>query len=321
MERLLFILTVCFGSIAAGYAIQAYCAGRGIFTYEQIKSVSDRIKIITIVFLLPIPILHAFWKIHFTVGTLFVIPFEGILSFLVGGASAIILIRLFRVVPPRAASVFVCGMFTNLGIFGGFICFVLFRDLGFLIVQLFTVFEVFIYLVVGFPLSQQISRGALQSLRFDFRSIKDQPVAFVPIFAIVLGSLLKTFGVYRPPVFGTFSSFLIPAMTAALGIAIGMTLRFSRIRTYLREVVMITTIKFCIIPMVNIPVAIFLGMGRIMDGVPLKVITVLSFMPVAFIALVPPVLYDFDLDCANSGWLVTTLAILVIFPLLYCIVV
>jgi predicted permease len=43
-------------------------------------------------------------------------------------------------------------------------------------------------------------------------------------------------------------------------------------------------------------------------------------MPTAFMALVPPVLYGFDLDLANSAWLVTTLALLIVFPILFLIV-
>ena len=307
MSRLIFILLVCFGSLIAGYLAQVILLKSRLLPYPRIKKASDRVKIVTLLFLLPIPILNSFWKITFTSGTLLIIPFLGLLSFLVGGASAIALIRLFHVEPSRAASVFVCGMFTNLGIFGGFIGFVLFRDLGFLLVQLFTMFEVFTYYVIGFPLS-------------NFAWIKEQPAAFVPVSAIILGSLLKVFAVPRPEVVGALSSFLIPAITALLGCAIGITLRFSRVARYKREIGMILAIKFVMIPLVNIPLAAVVGMGRIFQGVPLKMIAILSFMPVAFIALVPPALYDFDLDLANSGWLVTTLSILIIFPVLYFII-
>jgi len=320
MSRLIFILLVCFGSLIAGYLAQVILLKSRLLPYPRIKKASDRVKIVTLLFLLPIPILNSFWKITFTSGTLLIIPFLGLLSFLVGGASAIALIRLFHVEPSRAASVFVCGMFTNLGIFGGFIGFVLFRDLGFLLVQLFTMFEVFTYYVIGFPLSYQISRGGIASLRFNFAWIKEQPAAFVPVSAIILGSLLKVFAVPRPEAVGALSSFLIPAITALLGCAIGITLRFSRVARYKREIAMILAIKFVMIPLVNIPLAAVVGMGRIFQGVPLKMIAILSFMPVAFIALVPPALYDFDLDLANSGWLVTTLSILIIFPVLYFII-
>jgi predicted permease len=321
MTKLLFILSVCFGSLAVGYMGQIFLVGRHLVTYDAIKSVSDRMKIFSLVCLLPIPIMHSFWKITFTEGSLFVIPVMGIMSFLIGGLSAILFIRIFRVAPSQAASLFTCGMFTNLSIFGGFIAFVLYRDLGFLVVQLFTMFEVFVYYVIGFPVSHQISRGAIKSLRFNFAWLREQPVAFVPISAIVIGSLLKTFGVYRPPFIEAVSAYLIPGITAFLGIAIGMTLRIGRVGLYRREIAMIMGIKFCIVPLVNIPIAWLLGLGHIMEGVPLKIVAILSFMPVAFVAVIPPAIYGFDLDLANSGWLVTTLAILIIFPVLYFVVI
>jgi hypothetical protein len=53
------------------------------------------------------------------------------------------------------------------------------------------------------------------------------------------------------------------------------------------------------------------------DGLPFKVALVLSSMPVAFNALVAASIYDLDLDLANSCWLVTTAALVVIMPWLY----
>lgn len=93
---------------------------------------------------------------------------------------------------------------------------------------------------------------------------------------------------YRPPFLATVSSYLIPGITVFLGIAIGMTLRIGKVGLYRREIAMIMGIKFCIIPLVNIPLGYLLGLGRIMEGVPLKIVVILSFMPVAFVAVIPP---------------------------------
>ena len=46
----------------------------------------------------------------------------------------------------------------------------------------------------------------------------------------------------------------------------------------------------------------------------------LSSMPDAFTALIPLSIYDLDLDLANSCWLVTTLSIALILPLLSLII-
>jgi len=39
-------------------------------------------------------------------------------------------------------------------------------------------------------------------------------------------------------------------------------------------------------------------------------------MPVAFNALIPPSIYDLDLDLANSCWFFTTALLIIILPLL-----
>ena len=44
-------------------------------------------------------------------------------------------------------------------------------------------------------------------------------------------------------------------------------------------------------------------------------------MPVAFNALVPPAIFGFDLDLANSAWIVTTASLIVIVPALYFVLI
>jgi hypothetical protein len=43
-------------------------------------------------------------------------------------------------------------------------------------------------------------------------------------------------------------------------------------------------------------------------------------MPVAFNALIPPSLYNLDLDLANSCWLVSTSLLIFVLPALYLVI-
>ena len=54
-------------------------------------------------------------------------------------------------------------------------------------------------------------------------------------------------------------------------------------------------------------------------GLPLKVVTILSAMPVAMNALIPPSLFRLDLDLANACWVFTTMELVVILPVLVII--
>ena len=53
----------------------------------------------------------------------------------------------------------------------------------------------------------------------------------------------------------------------------------------------------------------FIGYGSMHAGLPLKVVLILSSTPVAFTALIPPSIYDLDLELSNACWLTSTLAL------------
>lgn len=319
MERLFFILGVSFGSLALGYVVQRIFVGSLSGSFDRVVRISGVMKIFALVGLQPIPIINSFWRLSLGDARLLSLPLLGALSLVVGGTAAIVYIRVFRIPPYQAGSVFTSGMFTNIGIFGALIGYVLYGPIGFTVVQLFRVFEEIIYYAVGFPLSQQISKGALDNFRFNWRLLTDRPLIAVPIGAIVLGSALKWVGLTPPDLLADVSGVIVPVMTAVLGFAIGVTLRITKISDYRRQVFMVLSIKYLIIPAIIIPLALAFGLRGLMDGIPFKMVTIISFLPTAFIALVPPVLYKFDLDLANSAWLVTTLALLVVFPILYFI--
>jgi len=107
--------------------------------------------------------------------------------------------------------------------------------------------------------------------------------------------------------------------TIMLLASIGLALRFRRVRDYVRESVSVAAIKFLIVPACATSAAHLIGFGNLDGGLPLKVVMVLSAMPVAFNALIPPSIYDLDLDLANSCWFVTTASLVLVLPLLLLI--
>ena len=129
--------------------------------------------------------------------------------------------------------------------------------------------------------------------------------------------MLNLSGLKRPEVYQTINSVLIPLGTLALLISIGLAMRIKTIQDYLKECVVISGIKFLIVPVILTLTAFLLGYGEIEHGLPLKVVMILSSMPVAFTALVPPSLYDLDIDLANSCWLFSTSLLIVVLPVLY----
>jgi len=99
-------------------------------------------------------------------------------------------------------------------------------------------------------------------------------------------------------------------------VSVGLAFRFRRVGGYLRESASVAAIKFAAVPVLASTLAWSLGFGRIDGGLPLKVVMILSSMPVAFNALIPPSIYDLDLDLANSCWFVTTALLAIVLPVL-----
>jgi predicted permease len=146
------------------------------------------------------------------------------------------------------------------------------------------------------------------------------PYLIVAVTAITIGGYLNVNGVHRPEFYKTVISVLVPLLTLMLLISIGMAMKFRKLGAYLRECLSISLIKFVLVPVLATLPAYFLGYGHIQNGLPLKVVLILSSMPVAFNALIPPSIYNLDLDLANSCWFFTTALLALVLPMLLLII-
>ena len=99
-----------------------------------------------------------------------------------------------------------------------------------------------------------------------------------------------------------------------------LAMKFRKVKKYIKECVTISIIKFILMPIIISSIAILLGYDIFEGGLPLKVAIILSSMPVAFTAMVPVSIYDLNLDLANSCWLVTTMGLFIVVPLLSYII-
>ena len=182
-------------------------------------------------------------------------------------------------------------------------------------------FQEVAYYGIGFPVAKYFgssrhdvpARGLLKHLARD-------PYLIVAVSALTIGGLLNISGVQRPEFYKIIISVFVPLLTFLLLLSIGLAMEFRKIGAYLRECVSISLIKFVLVPvMVSLP-AYYLGYGHIQNGLPLKVVLVLSSMPVAFNALIPPSIYNLDLDLANSCWFFTTALLVVVLPVLMMVI-
>lgn len=275
-----------------------------------------------LLFIMPLTVVVAIWMIRIKDVRLLTLPFLGIFAILLGGFLGIVAARLFKLERKQAGSLFTCGSFTNIGTLGGLTCYLFLGEAGFALVSIYKIFEEVIYYTIGFPIAKLYSEEPMEAesrLKWIKRLITD-PFILVSISSIAIGVLLNLSGIQRPVLYQTVNSIFIPFGALLLITSIGLAMRINRIKYYLRECLAVSLIKFLIIPIILTFVAYFLNYGKIGEGLPLKVVMILSSMPVAFNALIPPSLYHLDLDLANSCWLFTTSLLFLILPILYTLV-
>lgn len=317
MKQVILILILSIGSVVASYFIKTLLARRLGWKEHNLLGFSKYLKLVTMFFLEPISMFSSFWSFSFTDATIFSLSILGMLMIVLNAACALFIIKATKMVPFKAASIFTTGVFSNILTFGGLTAFILFGVQGYSLILLINLMISPLTYFVGYPMSHQIGQGSPLKNTFTSRSYASKPYLAVPFVALFAGLLLNFSDIPQPAFLPLLRSFLIPSTTTALGVSIGITLSFGKVRRYRKDIALVFLIKFIVSPAVVGLIAFLFGLHSVMGGLPYKVAIVASVMPVGFNALIPPALYGFDLDLANSAWITSTLAYAVVLPVVY----
>ena len=305
---------ILFG-LLLGYVIQILVRRELIKLPIHIDGLRKLLQRIALLIVNPVAVVGAVWVVSLKNATLVALPFVGLFALLAGGGIALGVARIFKLSSQKTGSLYVCGAFTNIGAIGALVCFVFLGEKGFALVPIYKLFEELSYYAIGFPIAKFYSSSTGEErIRDQLRNLTRDPYILMALSAIIIGGLLNFSGVDRPEFYRTIIAVFVPMLSILLLTSIGLALRFRRIRDYFKECVSLSLIKFIFIPILATSVAYMIGFAKIDDGLPLKVIMILSCMPVAFIALIPPSIYDLDLDLANSCWFFTTALLIVVLP-------
>lgn len=265
----------------------------------------------------PVITLGAFWIVKVENIKLMIIPILGLSALILGGAAGFIAANIMKLEKKQKGALFVSASFTNIGTFGGLICYVFFGEASYAFVSIYKLLEDLYYYAVGFPIAK--AHGDINEKRRSILTVILDPYILIALFGIIIGMALNISGMDRPTYYSTINEILIPVSSLLLVTSVGFNMRIAAIGGYIKECLVISMIKFMITPFVITLLAYFLGIGEFSDGLALKVIFVLSAMPPAFTSLIPPQLYNLDTDLANSSWLFNTGALILVVPLLYMI--
>jgi len=321
-NNLIISLSYIFFGLIIGYSIQLLEQRRIIRLPISLEKLRKLLQKIGLLFFMPISFIGALWIIKIDNIKIVALPFLGIFALLIGGLLGLTAARFLRLKQKETGSMFTCGSFTNIGSIGGLICYIFLGEEGFALVPIYKLFEQVIYYAIGFPIAKSFSSNInkKENIIFHLKRVFTDIFVIVALLSIIIGTFLNLSGIERPIFYKTINAIFIPAGTVVLLVSIGLAMKFGKVKSYINECMAISIIKFVLVPSIISTIAFFLGYGKIGEGLPLKVVIILSSMPVAFSALIPASIYDLNLDLANSCWLVTTLSLIVILPLLFYII-
>ena len=321
MAKFIYSFGIILFGLSLGYLIQVLVRQELIKLPIHINDLRKLLQRIALLFLNPVAIVGAIWVVNIQNVRLAALPFIGFFALLVGGLLALGVSRILHLEPRKAGAMFGCGSFTNIGSIGAMVCFVFLGEKGFALVPIYKLFEELSYYAIGFPIAKYYSSSASQERVSErIRSLVRDPFILVALSSIILGGLLNFSDARRPDFYKTIISIFVPVGTILLLTSIGLALRFRKVRDYLKECVSVAIIKFNLVPILATSLAYMIGFGSIDSGLPLKVVMILSAMPVAFNALIPPSIYDLDLDLANSCWFFTTAMLVIVLPALLILI-
>ena len=317
ISKLLYSFAIILAGLLLGYALQALVVRGFIRLPLSIDALRKGLQRTALLFVNPVAIIGATWIVSIRDATLAALPFVGLFAIITGGLLALGAARLLHLPPRKTGALFCCGSFTNIGSIGALVCYMFLGEPGFALVPIYKIFEELSYYSTGFPIAKYYSGSSLAEGRWDrVKSLARDPLIIVSVTSLLLGGALNLGGLERPAIYGTVNAVFIPLQAFMLLVSVGLALRFRKVGNYLRESAVVAAIKFAAVPALACSLAYGLGFGAIDGGLPLKVVLILSSMPVAFNALIPPSIYDLDLDLANSCWFVTTALLAIVLPAL-----
>ncbi|MBT8352623.1 MAG: hypothetical protein KJO26_15500 [Deltaproteobacteria bacterium] len=322
MYKFFYSFSIIIFGLSLGYIIQVL-VNRDMFKLPvSIDRIRKSLQYTALLFINPVAIVGAIWIVNIQNLRIAALPFIGLFALIMGGMFALGAAKLLRLEPKKTGAMYGCGSFTNIGSIGALICFVFLGEPGFALVPIYKIFEEVSYYGIGFPIAKYYSNsaGTFEGKWNRLKGLARDPFILVALSSIIFGGLLNYSSLKRPDFYATLNTVFVPLGTIMLLTSIGMALKFKRVRHYIKECVAVSLIKFGIVPIIASTLALLIGFGNIDGGLPLKVVIILSSMPVAFNALIPPSIYDLDLDLANSCWFVTTALLIVVLPLLLLII-
>lgn len=315
MGKLIFSLSIIVGALVLGQILYGVIKGERAKARTEI--IMTKIRNVVVYLATPVIMLGAFWVVDIRNLSLISVPFICIASLLIGSGLALAFSKFLKHNRLQTGAMFCCGASSNLGSIGGLLTFAFLGEAGYAFCVLYIVLSAPFLYIFAYPVASSYSDSHIKTHPLK-RIVKDKLIMM--FFATMLvGFTLNLLGVPRPAFYGTINEYLIPISSFFLVAALGYTMRFGLIRSYPKEILFISIVKYIITPLFVIGAAYLFGLNNYGDGTLFKALVIMSALPVGFNALIPINMYNLDKNLGNSNWIVTTISLVVVVPVVYLV--
>jgi len=308
--------------LCLGYCFQKVHSKIPTLVDIDIVTLRRKIQRTVLLFCIPTISMGSIWNLNLKTEGITILPILGILQTLSGGVLAILIAQAMGLGPRQKGALFCNGFFTNLGSLGGLTVFMFLGEKHYALVLIYKLFIEVMFFGVGFPIaksfSPQVSQGPSPFLD-GIKKVFSDSFIIAALIAMSMGLCLNILNIPRPYFYSKLNAILIPTSTLSMLFAIGLGLKVNKITQYKREAIAVMAIKFVLSPIIILCAALLLGLNFKENLDVLRVVIILSAMPPAYTATVAPSLYDLDLDMSNSCWILSTMAMVVVIPILSAI--
>jgi predicted permease len=283
--------------------------------FKHLGSYPPKLQKLALLGLNPIAFSTSIWALRLSESGAAILPFIGIGVLAFGFFSGQLSSRLLHLDRDRSTILSLSSGTTNIGSIGAIVVFILLGESGFALIPFYKVFEELWYYGVCFPFSARA--GSLKGESRNLSTLLKDPFLAVSFASIALGLALNFSGIPRPAFFKTLNAWIVPAATFLLLVAIGMKIP-KRQKPIPRPILAsFLGIRLLLIPAFSLGIAVLTGLHMLPDNTAFLVTVILSFMPTAFISLVPPSLYGLDFELSFGLWLVSNISLAGVLPLLW----
>ena len=187
-------------------------------------------------------------------------------------------------------------------------------DEGLVVSQIFVLLAFPFYFTAVFTVARRFAGGAPMGIWQATRANFKDPLAGLPLIAVVVGLTLGLSGVNLPSVLQLPRRILVFAAVILFSLSFGLTARFRPMLPRVREYLAILPVKFVVGPLTGVAMALLFGYTLAANPLAFKVIVIQSAMPVATLSVAATKLFRLDEQLALGLWIFTTLCVAGLVP-------